>query len=152
MSRTWLLCMFFSGCFTQVSGENLPQAEDLCVNACEPIPVQVQDKESLENVVNARVLASRWYGNTWNTVLECKRETLNAENENNSNIDSCFLNSVAGLYQFTVIAAGYENLEKRMRFNSENPLETSGQEFFVCSCMQESTLVFSLEPENGGSE
>ena len=148
MAACVALCsLYLPGCFMQVGGETLPEAEDVCVNACELIPVLVQDKESSENVEHARIIVSRWYGNTWNTVLECKRDALDAENQNNSNVDGCFLNSIVGLYQFTVVAAGYEHLEKRLRFNSENSLLVIDQDFLECSCMQETALVLTVEPE-----
>ena len=92
---------------------------------------------------------SRSYGNTWHTVLECRRDALESNTQNNSNVDGCFLNSVTGLYQFTVVAAGYESLEKRMRFSSENSVLAIDQEFLECACMQETALILTLEPENG---
>ena len=141
-----------AGCFTQIGGETLPDAEDVCVNTCELIPVLVQDKDSFENVEHARVNVSRWFGNTWNTVLECKRDVPGFESPNGSNVDGCFLNSVIGLYQFTVVAAGYESLEKRMRFNSEDNLLVLDQAFLECSCMKETALILKVESQNGSDE
>ena len=108
---------------------------------CNPIQVLVQEKETAQRIPGVQILGLRWE-DTWRKVLECENGQVSTGTEENLvDEQGCFLMNVAGLYQFTAVAAGYDNLEQRLKLGSVETVD----EFFDCSCSPESTLSLKME-------
>ena len=106
-------------CLNQTVPETLIASSNLCSGVCNPIQVLVQERETAQRIPGVQILGLRWEGDTWRKVLECENGQVSTGTEENLvDEQGCFLMNVAGLYQFTAVAAGYDNLEQRLRLGS----------------------------------
>ena len=136
-------------CLSQPPPQTPIAPSNFCAGVCNPIQVIVQEKETALRVTDASVVVTRWEGNTWRRVLECENDQTASESEARIAEDQgCFLMNVAGLYQFTAVAAGYDILEQRLKLGRVETVD----DFFDCSCSPESTLNLNMQLRREASE